>query len=175
MKRVAVSLIGRSFPRRATGSPHGGTCFLNVFFQVRVFRGWSGSTRVEGTRMLENCCVLRHVCRQKGISSVSDCEIPVPLSQNQRSTSQMQNWGWLRICSFPMRLLDGLNNFNAAITGLFDSRHSPPKMTLTGLNLKSRKARTALFHRVSAPPLKKLSTPIPGKLNYIIDLAASGS
>ena len=29
-------------------------CFLNGVFQSGVFRGWSGSARVEGTKMLEN-------------------------------------------------------------------------------------------------------------------------
>ena len=46
-------------------------------------------------------------------------------------------------------------------------------MTLTGLNLKSRKALAALFNQVSAP-LKKLNNPVAAALNYLIDLAASG-
>ena len=37
------------------------------------------------------------------------------------------------------------------IAGLINSRRSPPKMTLTGLNLKSGKALTALFNQVSDP------------------------
>ena len=48
-----------------------------------------------------------------------------------------------------------LNSFNAAITGLLNSRHSPPpQLTLTGLNLKSGKALTALFKIKLAPPSK---------------------
>ena len=49
-------------------------------------------------------------------------------------------------------------------------------MTLTGLSLKSRKALTALFNQVSAPPpLEKIKhNPVTAALNYLIDLAASG-
>ena len=72
-----------------------------------------------------------------------------------------------------LRLLNRLNNFNTAITGLINSRHSPSKMTLTGLNLKSRKALTALFNQVGAP-LERLNNPVTAALNYLINLAASG-
>ena len=46
--------------------------------------------------------------------------------------------------SITLRLLNRLNNFDVDITGLLNVRHSRPKMTLTGLNLKSRKALFAL-------------------------------
>ena len=49
---------------------------------------------------------------------------------------------WVSVVCFllhSLSLLNRSNNFNAAITGLFNSQHSPPKKTLTGLNLKNRK------------------------------------
>ena len=35
-------------------------CFLNGVFQSGVFRGWSGSARAEGTKMLWNTGIFRH-------------------------------------------------------------------------------------------------------------------
>ena len=69
-----------------------------------------------------------------------------------------------------LRLLNRLNIFNAAITGLFISRHSPPKITLTGLNLKSRRGLTSLFNQVSTP-FKLKNNPVTAALNYLIDSA----
>ena len=53
------------------------------------------------------------------------------------------NQGGMEFHPPTLRELNRLNHFNAAITGLFNSQHSRPKMTLTGLTLKNRKVLTA--------------------------------
>ena len=66
------------------------------------------------------------------------------------------------------------NNLNAAITGLINFWHSPPRLTLTGLNPKSRKA-AALFNQVSASLRKIKNSPVTAVFTHLIDLAASGN
>ena len=51
------------------GQSNGGRCFRNRVLQSGLLRGWSGSMRAEGTKLLENEDVFRHFARTAPFTS----------------------------------------------------------------------------------------------------------
>ena len=74
-KRIVRSLFKKSHFKKGPEPGHtprsNRHCFQNSAFQAGMFRGWSRSGRAEGTKMLENTDVFRHLFPPKVFPSVA--------------------------------------------------------------------------------------------------------